>query len=209
MRWRHEYNLDRNYRNDTDWQTSAISLHKNGLNDYEIAEQLGVSRSRVIYWRQKNGLSPNMHHRLTITHGAYTRDKRLAAVWKKIIRRCEDPADALYHRYGGRGIAVCEEWHDPHSFFDWAIKNRYEHGLHVDRRDNDKGYSPENCRITTPKMNNRNKRTNRLVAINSETHCVAEWAEIIGANGRTVSKWFARYGEDKAIERIKEALLNG
>lgn len=87
--------------------------------------------------------------------------------WQKMKARCNNIKHPAYKNYGGRGITVCEEWtHDFMLFYTWAIDNGYKEGLALDRRDNNKGYSPDNCRFVTHKENDNNKRTNRYVTIN-------------------------------------------
>jgi len=61
-----------------------------------------------------------------------------------------------------------------------AVRPVGKQGVQLDRRDNDKGYSKENCRWVTPKQNARNRRTNRLITYGDETYCLAEWAERVG-----------------------------
>jgi len=61
-------------------------------------------------------------------------------------------------RYVDRGITVCDEWLNSFlKFHDWAVNNGYDPKLQLDRRDNSKGYSPENCRFVTPIVNANNK----------------------------------------------------
>ena len=60
--------------------------------------------------------------------------------------------------YEDRGIRVCDEWLDRTKFFEWAFSNGYADDLQIDRIDNDKGYSPDNCRWVTPKENQHNRR---------------------------------------------------
>lgn len=87
---------------------------------------------------------------------------RLYPVWRAMIQRCTNIKDKRYKDYGGRGITVCQEWLDFNSFNSWAGLN-YVEGSSLDRIDNDKGYSPENCRwtdATTQCVNQRVRKDN-------------------------------------------------
>ncbi len=101
----------------------------------------------------------------------------LYKVWKGMLRRCNNNHEKAYPNYGGRGIKVCDEWDtDFMAFREWAMANGYEQGLEIDRRDNDKGYAPDNCRFVTAQVNGNNKRSNRLVTAFGETKTVADWS---------------------------------
>lgn len=97
-----------------------------------------------------------------ITHGET--DTRLYGVWQNMKHRCYLPTVPGYHRYGGRGITVCDEWRNDYSAFSkWAHQNGYDEkatrsACTLDRIDNDKGYSPENCRWVSMKQQCNNKR---------------------------------------------------
>lgn len=100
-------------------------------------------------------------------------------IWKKLRARCENPSTPNFHLYGGRGITVCDRW----SKFELFLKDVGErpslaHSL--DRIDNNKGYSPDNCRWATRKQQNRNTRRNHLLTMGGETECMAYWAERAG-----------------------------
>ena len=78
--------------------------------------------------------------------------------WKTMKQRCCNKNDKNYKNYGGRGITVCDEWNDFENFKNWALLNGYEQGLQLDRIDNNKGYSPDNCRWCKASVNNHNRR---------------------------------------------------
>lgn len=100
-----------------------------------------------------------------IVHGK--RQSRLYGIWINMKKRCSNPIVHNYHRYGGRGITVCDEWmHDFQAFYNWAMENGYDEDAPkgqctIDRIDNDKGYSPDNCRWVDAKTQNNNKSNNR------------------------------------------------
>lgn len=98
------------------------------------------------------------------THGM-TRT-RLHIIWCDMRARCSYEKDKCYHLYGGRGITVCEEWQKSFTAFrDWALENGYSDNLTLDRIDNDKGYSPENCKWSTHAEQRRNQRRNKEEAL--------------------------------------------
>jgi len=97
--------------------------------------------------------------------------------WFNMLQRCENPNNKRYKDYGGRGIAVCDEWHSAERFIGWALASGWEKGLSIDRIDNNGNYEPDNCRWVTRKVQSRNKRSNHLVAFNGRTQCLTNWAE--------------------------------
>lgn len=84
---------------------------------------------------------------------------RIGKCWQGMISRCYYEKHVAYKNYGDRGITVCNEWkNDFMQFYDWAMMSGYADNLQIDRKDNDKGYSPENCRWVIPSINCQNRR---------------------------------------------------
>ena len=127
----------------------------------------------------------------TKTCGCYNHGKsntRLFGIWTHMKSRCHVPTDDQYHNYGLRGIKVCDEWYkDFMAFYTWSMANGYSDKLSIDRIDNNKGYSPENCRWTTMKVQANNTSRNNRVSYNGQTLTIAEWSEITGIKQNTLT----------------------
>lgn len=89
------------------------------------------------------------------THGgmAAGNSKRLYNIWTLMKRRCHDPKDPNYARYGIKGIRVCEQWHKFAPFQEWAHSNGYTEELTIDRKNSHADYSPDNCQWLTLREN--------------------------------------------------------
>lgn len=134
----------------------------------------------------------------TYKHGN-SRD-RLYGIWSKMKSRCNNPNSDKYKYYGGRGIRVCAKWNAPDgfaSFRNWAISNNYTDELTIDRIDNDKGYSPDNCRWVTQKEQVLNTRRNRRITFNGRTLTISEWAEEFGFNRNSLSGYIRYHSKIK------------
>jgi len=83
-------------------------------------------------------------------------------------------------RYRDRGIRVCDEWRHFPTFEAWAMKHGWRKGLQIDRIDPDKDYSPDNCRIVTPKENSRHRCNNLRIRYRGKDYCLAELVEKFG-----------------------------
>jgi AraC-like DNA-binding protein len=104
--------------------------------------------------------------------------------WNSMIGRCTRPNHKDYKDYGARGITICDRWLVFENFY-LDMAPIHAPGMTIDRRDNNLGYSPDNCRWVSNKVQQRNKRNNRLFTYKGETLCIGEWAERFGMS-RTV-----------------------
>lgn len=118
------------------------------------------------------------------THGLSK--SKLHRVWANMKDRCENEFSKPFPHYGGRGIKVCEKWHDFMSFYEWAMSNGYTDGLSIDRINVDGDYEPSNCRWATQKEQNNNKTDNVFLSLGDKTHTISEWSEILGIKASTL-----------------------
>lgn len=134
-----------------------------------------------------------------------THDKsntRLYNIWTLMKARCYNKNNRAYHNYGGRGIAVCDEWKDDfQAFYVWSIENGYVENLSIDRINNNGNYSSNNCRWVTRKQQNRNTRRNRMYTINGVTKCLQYWCDYYKLNRSTVCNRLSKnWSIEKALE---------
>ena len=119
------------------------------------------------------------------THGKTK--TRLYAVWASMRERCYCETCDAYQYYGAKRISICDEWMDFERFESWAFSSGYNpnaesHQCTIDRIDNSKGYSPDNCRWVNSVTQSNNQTKNRMVTYNGKTKTVAEWGRENGWN---------------------------
>lgn len=117
-----------------------------------------------------------------VKHG-HERGRRQSSEYRTynhMIARCHTESDASYHRYGGRGIFVCDRWRESFDNFLADMGNKPSPRHSMERRDNEGPYSPDNCIWATMKEQNRNKRNNHRLLAFGKTVTLAEWAEETG-----------------------------
>ena len=105
-------------------------------------------------------------------------------IWCGMRQRCENPTSEYFAHYGGRGIAVCEEWHVFEQFL--ADMGYCPTGMSIDRIDNDGDYRPGNCRWASQTEQVRNRRNTIFVDHNGVTRTLLEWGETIGVPYKTM-----------------------
>ena len=121
----------------------------------------------------------NIEKILERNHKHGLRSTRLYTIHFLMVRRCENPNTDDYKNYGARGITVCDSWKGKNgfiNFYKWSMEHGYKNDLTIDRIDNNKGYSPDNCRWVTREVQNNNRRNTRYVTVNGETDTVSRLA---------------------------------
>ncbi len=108
------------------------------------------------------------------THGKF--GTKAYRVWDSMIQRCCNKRNSAYPDYGGRGITVCNQWRNSFELF-YADMGDPPYGMTIDRKDNEAGYSKDNCRWATAKTQSRNRRSTILITISDVTLCVSDWAK--------------------------------
>lgn len=109
-----------------------------------------------------------------------------------MIARCHNPNHVSFHRYGGRGVAVCDRWRASFGDFIKDMGSPESDGLTIDRIENDRGYEPGNCRWVTNLVNARNRPGVHRITIDGVTKTLTEWAEQYGIRRRTANKRIER-----------------
>jgi len=134
----------------------------------------------------RNGTSASCgcyHKDRVTTHGLW--NSPIFGIWRNMVKRCSDPTDSRYSRYGGRGIYVAKEWLVVQTFHADMIDG-FKPGLTLDRIDNDGPYCKSNCRWATRAQQNRNYSRNVVFTKDGETRCLKDWSEVSGINYGTL-----------------------
>lgn len=184
------------------WRKLTGAMSEQGLGELmtyrELLQKLGTEAMR-------NGLHENVWVNALMADyvpisdisksNTYT-DNRLqhgykgTKIWRtyhNIKQRCGNTKHPRYNDYGGRSITMCEEWlNDVSSFINWAIENGYNESLTIDRIDNNKGYSPDNCRcvsyaIQSTNTNLRKDNTSGYKGVTKDSH---NWRAQIQIKGK-------------------------
>lgn len=118
-------------------------------------------------------------------------DSRTYKIWKAMRRRCRNPSNANWTRYGGRGIRVCDRWAIFENFLtDMGDCPSQDHS--IDRVNNDGHYEPGNCRWATRHMQSRNRRDNRLLKVDGQVLTITDCAALFGRATKTIRDRLSR-----------------
>lgn len=148
--------------------------------------------------------------------------KKSYGVWVGMMRRCYDQKDEHYNNYGGRGVTVCEEWHNYENFEKWYNRHYYEvegEIMHLDKdilNKNSKVYSPDTCIFVPHRINQlfRSKRGEdkslpkgvRKSGNRFYSHCCVDGKDTSLGTYDTVEEAFKAYkkAKESEIQRVAE-----
>lgn len=128
---------------------------------------------------------------------------RIFGIWGNLRARCHNTKHRDYHNYGGRGITVCQEWDSFESFRDWSLSHGYQEDLSIDRINNDRGYSPDNCRWVGRITQGSNKRNNIMCTHNGITKSLMEWANELGYDKVKLRSMYRAHPNEDIIDMYK------
>lgn len=201
-----------------------IDLSGQTFNRLTVVEKMSPDKSGAIIWKCECVCGNIVYSRgndLRNGHvkscGCYRYDKisckktnpdnpRLYNIYNWIKRRCYNKNHKHYNRYGGRGILMCDEWKDSYiNFYNWAIMNRYNKNLTIDRINNGQGYSPDNCRWATRKQQSMNRDVNIKIKIKGEYKTPIEVSKETGININTIyGRRLKGMSDEEIINTIKK-----
>jgi hypothetical protein len=158
----------------------------------EWANELKINRNTLF-----NRLTKNWDTEKTLTTKVRNRhgmtETRIFSTYRNMINRCYNKKVKCYKNYGGRGIKVCDRWHDFQNFYDDIHQSYKEHAQKfgeknttIGRIDNDGNYEPGNCEWQTPKEQQNNRNNNFLIKYNKIRKTVYEWSIKTGIKPGTI-----------------------
>jgi len=121
--------------------------------------------------------------------------------WNSMLTRCYNPNHVAYHRYGGRGIQVCQRWRDSFLNFYHDMGEKPD-GKTLERIDCNADYSPENCKWATKKEQSNNTCTNRFVLYQGVYGTIAQVADKLGINYNTLYSRITTRAKNEKVQSL-------
>lgn len=119
--------------------------------------------------------------------------------WYSMKHRCLNENSVDYKHYGGRGIIVCPTWISSFNTFYNDMGERPSMNHSIDRINNNKGYNKNNCKWSTHKEQNRNRRDTLYILYKNDSKSLAEWCDILNLDYKKVYK---KIKQGKTLEHI-------
>jgi len=127
---------------------------------------------------------------LNTTHGFSNNRKDYPEyhVWLGMKARCYNKNNDRYADWGGRGITVCKKWVNDFQTFLSDMGRRPSDKHSIERKDNNNGYSPENCYWATKADQNRNTRANVYYECDGKRMVITDWAKYLCVSRSVIKK---------------------
>lgn len=168
--------------------------------DCQAMRMVAGSHLKTGHTKSCGCLNREIHRKRNLKHGMINTPEYY--VWANIKNRCCNPSNSSYPQYGGRGIEMCTEWKNSFEAFLADMGERPSSKHSIDRIDNSKGYSKDNCRWATRTEQNNNKRDNRIIFYKGREQTLAQWCRELGLNYKKVYERITGY--HWAIEKAFE-----
>lgn len=147
--------------------------------------------------RYKHGFAPLVGKR-----------KSVYQIWNGMNSRCTNANDKRFKDYGGRGIRVCDRWRGEHGFQNFlSDMGEPLSGMSIERIDNDKGYSPENCRWIPKPDQAKNRKYNWKVIFDGQQMTAKEANAKLGLARHTIAQRLRKLKRSKDVPVPIEELL--
>ena len=144
--------------------------------------------------------------KISTRHGLAS--SRLYKIWNGMRQRCENSNNPRYDSYGGRGVTICRDWDNFEDFYNWSLEHGYSDELTIDRIDNNKGYSPQNCRWTDRVTQQNNRQNSHYFTYAGETKTITEWSRCLDMSYSTL--WYRiNRGDLRDFEEYFKEIYNG
>jgi hypothetical protein len=151
-----------------------------GATTIVAAANLGTSTSSCGCIASENGTTMLRVNRLARTDLHGESGSVEWAIWSRMKNRCNNPNNAKYHRYGGRGIKVCDRWLNSFENFLSDVGRRPSKKYSIDRINNDGDYEPDNVKWSTAMQQSRNSTAIHPVEIDGISMCIKDWCKTLG-----------------------------
>lgn len=159
-------------------EMTLVSARCSNCQRVQTVLEQNVRRANRLQRKHCQHCLPDTFHMMTGT--------RFWRIWKGMVSRATDPRNKDYVMYGGSGRGVCEEWLRFENFYRDMHEGYADH-LTIDRRDNSKGYSPDNCRWVSNLIQQSNKGNNRAVRYQGRDMHLAEFCRVAGVSRGAVT----------------------
>ncbi len=133
----------------------------------------------------------------------------LYGIWSKAKGRCDNPADAAYRKYGGRGIVMCERWRNSFADFAADMGERPSPFHSIERKDNNGPYSPDNCRWATKGEQANNRTTSRVIEVDGTARTAMQWSKETGIHESLIRARIDRLGWTPKDAVSRKVVSNG